>query len=47
VDDGGPLDAAVAGPAAVVLPDATLLVREGWRARALWTGGWLVEREPT
>ena len=43
-DDGGELDAVVAGPATIALPDATLLVPGGWSARALPTGGWLVER---
>ena len=44
-DDGSPLDLDVQGPCTVVLPDATLLVTEGWRARALPIGGWLVERD--
>src|SRR5205085_1541000 len=43
VDDGARLDATVDGPATVVLPDATLRVARGWRARALPIGGWLVE----
>lgn len=45
-DDGGPLDATVRGPATIALPDATLLVRDGWTARALPIGGWLLERDP-
>jgi N-methylhydantoinase A len=45
VDGGGPLDAEVRGPAAIALPDATLLVADGWTARALPIGGWLVERD--
>jgi len=43
VDDGLSLDAALRGPATVTLPDATLLVREGWSAQALPSGGWLLE----
>ena len=42
-DDGGSLEATVAGPAVVALPDATLLVAEGWSARSLAMGGWLLE----
>ena len=45
VDTGAPLDATVRGPATIALPDATLLVREGWTARALPIGGWLLERD--
>lgn len=44
IDSGGELDATVVGPASITLPDATLLVREGWRARALPAGGWMLER---
>jgi N-methylhydantoinase A/oxoprolinase/acetone carboxylase beta subunit len=44
-DAGGPLDARVPGPATIGLPDATLLVKAGWAARALESGGWLLERE--
>ena len=48
VDVGGPApDAAVRGPASVVLSDATLWIAVGWRARALPTGGWWLEREST
>jgi N-methylhydantoinase A/oxoprolinase/acetone carboxylase beta subunit len=43
VDDGFALDASLHGPASVALPDATLLVREGWNARTLPSGGWLLE----
>ncbi|MBI3791417.1 MAG: hydantoinase/oxoprolinase family protein [Gemmatimonadetes bacterium] len=43
-DDGGPVEAVVRGPASIALPDATLYVAPGWTARALPTGGWLVER---
>ena len=43
-DDGGVLDATV-GPGTVVsLPDATMLVAEGWSGRSLELGGWLLER---
>jgi N-methylhydantoinase A len=45
-DDGGLLDVVVRGRATVTLPDATLLVAEGWTARALPIGGWLLERDP-
>jgi len=47
VDDGGALDTTVAGPAVIALPDATLLVAPGWRARALEMGGWLLEADGT
>jgi hypothetical protein len=30
----------------VTLPDATLLVAEGWTARTLPIGGWLLDRHP-
>lgn len=45
VDDGTMLDANVSGPCTVRLPDATLRVAEGWRARTLESGGWWLERE--
>ncbi|MBI2407128.1 MAG: hydantoinase/oxoprolinase family protein [Gemmatimonadetes bacterium] len=44
VDDGSPCSAVVAGDAVITLPDATLFVASGWTARALATGGWLLER---
>ena len=44
IDDGGSLDARVPGPAVIALPDATLRVGDGWVARALRQGGWLLER---
>ncbi len=44
-DDGGALDVTLQGPAVVTLPDATLLVAQGWSARALPMGGWLMQRE--
>jgi len=43
VDDGAALEATVRGPATVVLPDATMRVADGWTARALPIGGWIVE----
>jgi len=43
-DDGGACEAELAEPCSVVLPDATMLVAEGWRARALPIGGWMLER---
>jgi N-methylhydantoinase A len=44
-DDGGELDVTVRGPCAVALPDATMLVAAGWRARTLPIGGWLLSAE--
>jgi N-methylhydantoinase A len=43
-DGGGPCDVTIAGPASVVLPDATMLVSAGWKATALPMGGWMLER---
>jgi N-methylhydantoinase A len=43
-DNGGELEVTLRGRATVALPDATLLVAEGWTARALPIGGWLLER---
>jgi N-methylhydantoinase A len=34
------------GLAVVALPDATMLVAQGWTARALPIGGYLLERDP-
>ncbi|MCC6929231.1 MAG: hydantoinase/oxoprolinase family protein [Gemmatimonadaceae bacterium] len=45
VDDGGALATTVTGRAVIALPDATLLVAEGWRARSLDMGGWLLEQD--
>jgi len=45
LDRGGTLEATVRGRRTITLPDATLLVADGWTARALPTGGWLVERD--
>jgi N-methylhydantoinase A len=44
-DDGGEFEATVRGRATVALSDATLLVAEGWTARPLPVGGWLLERD--
>jgi N-methylhydantoinase A len=44
LDDGGLLSATVRGPSVVAFPDATMLVADGWTARALELGGWLLER---
>jgi N-methylhydantoinase A/oxoprolinase/acetone carboxylase beta subunit len=44
VDDGGPFDATLHGRRVVALPDATMLVPEGWSATALPIGGWFLER---
>ncbi len=43
-DGGGMLDATVRGPSVIDLPDATLLVSDGWTAHALPMGGWQLER---
>ncbi|MES2521995.1 MAG: hydantoinase/oxoprolinase family protein [Gemmatimonadota bacterium] len=44
VDDGRMMQRTLHGPAVVRLPDATLRVADGWTARALPTGGWLLEK---
>lgn len=44
-DNGAPLDETVRGRAVIALPDATLLVEEGWTARSLPIGGWMLERD--
>lgn len=44
VDDGGAFSGLVAGRATIELPDATLLVADGWRAKSLDIGGWLLEK---
>lgn len=43
-DDGGALDVVVRGRSTIALPDATLLVADGWQAQSLPTGGWVMER---
>ncbi|MFN8581612.1 MAG: hypothetical protein U0163_11630 [Gemmatimonadaceae bacterium] len=45
-DDGGHADVQVHGRHVVALPDATMLVAEGWNARTLPMGGWLMEKVP-
>ncbi|HET6680071.1 MAG TPA: hydantoinase/oxoprolinase family protein [Gemmatimonadaceae bacterium] len=45
VDDGGACEARVAGAASVVLDDATMFVARDWTARALPSGGWMLERD--
>jgi len=45
-DNGGALDAVVRGRSTIVLPDATLLVADGWQAQSLPMGGWALERAP-
>jgi len=42
-DDGGELTGVVAGRATIGLLDATLLVADGWTARSLGIGGWVLE----
>ena len=44
VDDGRKFDATVRGRRVVALPDATMLVAEGWTATTLPIGGWFLER---
>jgi len=45
VDDGGALEREVRGRATIMLPDATLLVADGWSASSLEIGGWRLERD--
>ncbi len=45
VGDTSVLQATVAGPRTIVLPDATLRVAEGWTASALAVGGWELLRD--
>ncbi len=45
VDDGGLFDATVRGRRVIALPDATMLIPDGWTATALPIGGWFVERD--
>ncbi len=44
-DDGYALSRTLRGPAIVRLPDATLRVMPGWRARTLEIGGWMLKAE--
>jgi N-methylhydantoinase A len=43
VDDGRAMERERVGDAVVRLPDATMRVAPGWRARALPIGGWIME----
>ena len=43
-DDGGEMNGLVAGRATIGLPDATLLVADGWTASSLQIGGWKLVR---
>ncbi|MBL0938044.1 MAG: hydantoinase/oxoprolinase family protein [Gemmatimonadaceae bacterium] len=43
-DDGRAMSRELEGPCVVQLPDATMLVTAGWRARSLDVGGWMLER---
>jgi N-methylhydantoinase A len=45
VDDGGVIDARLAGPSVVVLPGATLRIAAGWTGVPHSTGGWLLQRD--
>ena len=45
LDDGGEVTTVVAGRATIGLPDATLLVADGWAARSLGIGGWMLEAQ--
>jgi len=44
MDDGRVLEATVRGRRVIALPDATMLVPEGWTATALPIGGWFLVR---
>jgi N-methylhydantoinase A/oxoprolinase/acetone carboxylase beta subunit len=43
LDDGRAMDRTIRGPAVVRLPDATMHVADGWTARSLSIGGWMLE----
>ena len=43
LDDGRAMSRTLQGPCVVRLPDATMRVAPGWTARALETGGWMLE----
>lgn len=43
IDDGRSMERTVIGPYTIRLPDATMHVKDGWTARALATGGWMME----
>jgi N-methylhydantoinase A/oxoprolinase/acetone carboxylase beta subunit len=44
VDNGGVLDVTVSGRTVIALPDATMLIPDGWRGSSLPLGGWFLER---
>jgi N-methylhydantoinase A len=43
VDDGRAMSRVLQGPVVVRLPDATMRVAQGWTARSLEIGGWMLE----
>ena len=45
VDDGRAMARVVEGPAVVRLPDATMRIAQGWTARSLDIGGWMLEQQ--
>jgi N-methylhydantoinase A len=45
VDDGRAMSRVLQGHAVVRLPDATMHVANGWSARTLDIGGWMLERQ--
>lgn len=44
LDDGRAMDRTIRGPAVVRLPDATMHIADGWTARSLPIGGWMLEQ---
>ena len=44
IDDGRELHGVAHGRSTIVLPDATLLVAEGWSGESLPMGGWKLEK---
>ena len=44
IDDGKEMQSVLSGRATIGLPDATLLVADGWTANSLGIGGWKLER---
>ena len=45
VDDGRAMARVLQGPAVVRLPDATMRIAQGWTARSLEIGGWMLEQQ--
>ncbi|WP_411279662.1 hydantoinase/oxoprolinase family protein [Gemmatimonas sp.] len=45
VDDGRAMTRVLEGPAVVRLPDATMRIADGWTARSLEIGGWMLEQQ--